>query len=41
MGTKQRIVEYMKFYHPDLYVGYRTLRNALRRGPRFLQARGH
>jgi hypothetical protein len=39
-GQKQRIVEYVKFYHPDLYVGYRTFRNALRRRPRFLQARG-
>jgi hypothetical protein len=29
-GYKQRVVEYVKFYHPDLYVTYSALRSALR-----------
>jgi len=37
-GQKQRIVEYLKYYHPDLYVSSRTLRNALRHRSTFLHA---
>jgi hypothetical protein len=32
-GAKQRLVEYLKFYHPDLYVSYRGFRSALRGRP--------
>lgn len=31
-GQAQRIIEYLKYYHPDLYMSSRTLRNALHRG---------
>lgn len=37
-GQKERVVEYLKYYHPNLYVSYRALRNALHRRLHFPHA---